>query len=322
MDVKLTATPEMVRQFEELFVNRRAYTVQSKRPHPETGRHYYYRPTDKGTGELLGLTSTTIRQHLEGDLTIAVYAINPRTQRSKWLAIDADYRHALEDLLKLQCELRHDGIQAALEKSKRGAHLWVFFASPILAREARLYVLNLAARLTLPVKGAGWPEGIEVFPRQDQLAEGEFGNAIRAPLGVHRGAGKRYWFYHADYALAAQFRYLAGIERVSEAVLGKITAGMTVPAQFVPPRQTPELPQSYGYSGGEFRILDYVEVKRKSGRNYWTRCPSCAAAGHDTSGDNLAISIEEPQKYKCWAGCTKEMIRKALGRPIPIRRFA
>ena len=323
MDEKPKATAEMVRQFEELFVNRRAYTVQSMKPHPESGRHYYYRPTAKETGAALALTADTIRRHLEGDITIALYAINPRTQRSKWLAIDADYRHALEDLLKLQCELRHDGIQAALEKSKRGAHLWVFFATPVLAREARLYVLNLAARLTLPVKGAGWPEGIEVFPRQDRLEEGEFGNAIRAPLGVHRGARKRYWFYHADYTLESQFRYLAGLERVSEAKLQEVTEGMTIPPQFAPPAKTtdPARPDRYS-TGGEFRILDHVEVKRKAGRNYWTRCPSCAAAGHDTSGDNLAISIEEPLKYKCWAGCTREMIRAALGRPIPVRRSA
>jgi len=323
MDAKPKATAEMVRQFEELFVNRRAYTVQSMKPHPESGRHYYYRPTATGTGAPLALNGDTIRRHLEGEITIALYAINPRTQRSKWLAIDADYRHALEDLLKLQCELRHDGIQAALEKSKRGAHLWVFFATPVLAGEARLYVLNLAARLTLPVKGVGWPEGIEVFPRQERLAEGEFGNAIRAPFGVHRGAGKRYWFYHADYTLESQFRYLAGLERVSEARLHEVTAGMTIPPQFAPPAKKPDPPRPDRYStGGEFRILDHVDVKRKSGRNYWTRCPSCAAAGHDTSGDNLAISIEEPLKYKCWAGCTREMIRAALGRPIPVRRSA
>ena len=322
MDLKLKATAEMVRQFEELLVNRRAYTVQSVKPHPESGRHYYFRPTEKKTMAPLALTADTIQRHLEGDITIAVYAINPKTQRSKWLAIDADYRHALEDLLKLQCEIRHDGIQAALEKSKRGAHLWVFFASPVLAREARLYVLNLANRLTLPVKGAGWPEGIEVFPRQDRLSEGEFGNAIRAPLGVHRGAGKRYWFYHADYTLESQFRYLAGLERVSEAKLQDVIGGMTIPSQFAPVPEKREPLRRYSYSGGEFRILDYVEVKRKAGRNYWTRCPSCAAVGRDTSGDNLAISIEEPLKYKCWAGCTKEMIRAALGRPIPVRRFA
>ena len=322
MDVKLTATEDMIRQFEDLFVNRRAYTVQSMKPHPESGRHYYYRPTMKQMGEPLALTAGTIQRHLEGDITIAVYAINPKTQRSKWLAIDADYRHALEDLLKLQGELRRDGIQAALEKSKRGAHLWVFFATPVLAREARLYVLNLADRLTLPVKGTGWPEGIEVFPRQDRLSEGEFGNAIRAPLGVHRGAGKRYWFYHADYDLESQFRYLAGLERISEAKLRHVTSGMSIPEQFAPPARKAELSRPYPYSGGEFRILDYVQVKRKAGRNYWTRCPSCAAAGRDTSGDNLAISIEEPLKYRCWAGCTKEMIRAALGRPVEIRRFA
>jgi hypothetical protein len=321
MDVKMKATAEMVRQFEEMFVNRRAYTVQSMKPHPGSGRHYYYRPIAKGTGAPLALTADTIRRHLEGDITIAVYAINPRTQRSKWLAIDADYRHALEDLLRLQCELRHDGIEAALEKSRRGAHLWVFFASPVLARQARLYVLNLAARLTLPVKAAGLPEGIEVFPRQDRVAEGEFGNAIRAPLGVHRGAAKRYWFYHADYTLEAQFHYLAGLSRVSETRLHEVTAGMTIPAEFTSAAR-PVAPRRDKYEGKEFRILDYVEVRRKSGRNYWTRCPSCAAAGHDNSGDNLAISIDEPLKYRCWAGCTKEMIRAALGRSIPVRRFA
>jgi hypothetical protein len=218
--------------------------------------------------------------------------------------------------------LRHDGIQAALEKSKRGAHLWVFFSTPVLAREARLYVLNMAARLTLPVKGAGWPEGIEVFPRQDRLIEGEFGNAIRAPLGVHRGAGRRYWFYGADYTLEAQFRYLAGLNRVSEAALEAITSGMSIPEQYLgAPRKAEARVPSFSFRG-EFRILDYVAVRRKSGRNYWARCPSCSEAGHDTGGDNLAISIEEPQKYKCWAGCTKEMIRAALGRPIPLRRFA
>jgi hypothetical protein len=124
----------MVRRFQELFVNRRAYAVQSARPHPESGRHCYYRPTNRATGEALGLTDETIRKHLEGEITIALYSINPQTQRSKWVAIDADYRHALEDLLKLHCALGRDGVEAALEKSKRGAHLWVFFETPVLAR--------------------------------------------------------------------------------------------------------------------------------------------------------------------------------------------
>ncbi len=64
------------------------------------------------------------------------------------------------------------------------------------------------------------------------------------------------------------------------------------------------------------RVLNYVQTTRKDRRNWWTRCPSCAAAGRDQSGDNLAIQIRDPRFYKCWAGCTKEEIRAALGQPI------
>lgn len=63
----------------------------------------------------------------------------------------------------------------------------------------------------------------------------------------------------------------------------------------------------------EFRILDYVKAKRKMSRNYWTQCPACAQQGRDRSEDNLAISVADPRLYKCWAGCTREMIRAALG---------
>jgi hypothetical protein len=55
---------------DRLFVNRRAYTLQSTRPHPETGRHYYYRPKARG-GEA-GLSLETVQQHLAGELTLGI----------------------------------------------------------------------------------------------------------------------------------------------------------------------------------------------------------------------------------------------------------
>jgi hypothetical protein len=70
-----------------LFVNRRAYTVQSARPHPESGRHYYYRPTDRKTGSGLSLPAESLRHHLAGEITIPRSGINPATQGCKWIAI-------------------------------------------------------------------------------------------------------------------------------------------------------------------------------------------------------------------------------------------
>ena len=80
----------MVNDYLRLFVNRRAYTLQSMRPHPASGRHYYFRPTNKQTHAPLWLTQETIWQHLQGEITLGLYAINPYTQRCKWVAIDAD----------------------------------------------------------------------------------------------------------------------------------------------------------------------------------------------------------------------------------------
>src|SRR5579859_5805510 len=311
MNSKIGITEEMVTLYSELFINRLAYTIQSPRPDPRSGRHYYYRPRRGKNEDAVPLTRDTIRQHLEGSLTIGVYAINPETQRSRWVAIDADYDDALSDLLKLQWELRQDGVESGLEKSRRGAHLWIFADQPLLARDCRLYIYHLATRLSVPVKTGGLVDGIELFPRQDRVEANEFGNAIRGPLGIHRGAGKRYWFYGADYDVDAQLRYLERLKKISEDEMRSFIQGMEMPEEFRPKPRI-ELPP-FDPNRREFRILDYLRPAWKRSGNYWARCPSCAEHGRDRSGDNLAISVADPLLYRCWAGCSKEMIRAALG---------
>jgi hypothetical protein len=327
MHSRLLATDDIVARYFELFVNRRAYTIQSSTPDSEKGRCYYYRPKGR-----VSLSDSTLRNHLEGRITIGLYAISPATQRCKWVAIDADYSSALEDLLKLQWELRQDGVDAALEKSRRGGHLWIFAHQPLLARDCRVFIHSLAQRLKVPVKGL-LPEpgpssgrktladGIEVFPKQDQIPAAEFGNAIRGPLGVHRGVGKRFWFYGADYTLEAQVAYLTRLRRITAEEMSGFVSGLRVPEE-ASNAARPIKRHYFSSNPGppEFSILEHVTgKKRKTGRNYFTRCPSCAQQGRDKSGDNLAISIADPRKYKCWAGCTKQDIRAALGCPIRSR---
>jgi hypothetical protein len=167
--------------------------------------------------------------------------------------------------------------------------------------------------LSVEVKGSGSGDGIELFPKQDAVDEGQFGNAIRGPLGVHRAANRRYWFYGAPYELDAQMAYLGSLRRVTEQQVRDLIST-------VPPDPAPEPPRrvQFKLDRPQFAILNYIETRRRVGRNWVAQCPSCAAAGRDRGKDNLAISVEEPWKYICWAGCTKEQIRAALGAPIPV----
>ena len=316
-------TPEILRvdralvhEYMTWFANRRAYTRQSDNPNPDNGRYYYYQPKERLTRTRLAVNDATVRKHLSGIQTIGLYAINPETQRSKWVAIDADYSRAHRDLAALKLELKEDGIEAALEMSRRGAHLWILCEEPLPAKDCRIYIYNLALRLGVPIKGIfNQLDGIEIFPRQDELRDGEFGNAIRGPLGVHRANMHRYWFEEAAPDLVSQFAYLRSLKRLMAAVLATFTEGLTIPEEFQSRLKIEQPTVSFDSANG-FQILEHVQVKKKASNNWWTRCPSCARHGHDRCGDNLAISVEDPRFYKCWAGCTKEMIREALGVPI------
>ena len=319
------ATDGVISDYARLFVNRRAFTVQSSSRDPESGRCNYFRPAGNPP-----LSNGTLRRHLEGEITIGLYAINPLTQRCKWMAIDADYTEAIRDLLKLQWALKQEGVEAALEKSRRGGHLWIFAHQPLLARACRSYIHLLAARLNVPIRGkvqnpntndaaTVCAEGIEVFPKQDRVSTTGYGNALRAPLGIHRTSGRRYWFYGADYRLEAQIAYLNQLKKITEEELNSF-----LPSE-PPKKDSPEVtstPYRHPFSRyvmrSPFAILQHLAHKgRRVGRNYVTRCPACASRGKDRHGDNLSVLIADPRKYKCWAGCTKEEIRRALGCPIP-----
>ena len=314
--LRLKAPSIVEADYFRLFINRRAYTLQSNKPHRESGQHYYYRPTDNKTGGGLGLTLDTVRRHLEGEITIGLYAINPETQCSKWVAMDGDYPDALRDLASIRSQLKHDHVESALENSRRGGHLWFFLAEPLPARDCRIYVNDVALRLGIPIKQGKQLEGIEVFPKQDFLTPGRYGNAIRGPLGIHRGAAQRFWFDSADEDLEKQMRYLNSLPKLTGNQLARLIAGKAIPPQLLRPEPKAERVMWKPMGGSEFRILDHISTNlRTVGHNNVTRCPSCAEEGHDRSGDNLSISIEDPRKYICWAGCTSDMIRSALGCP-------
>jgi hypothetical protein len=163
----------------QLFVNRLEYSIQAAQP-MMNGKVGWYLARDRNTREPKLLDNATIRAHIDGEHTINLYSIHPGAQRSKWVAIDADYDGCMKDLLQLRYELKQDSIQAALEQSRRGGHLWIFAETPLLAADCRIYIYNLALRLGIPVQGGGLRQGIEVFPKQDTLEGKSFGNGKKA----------------------------------------------------------------------------------------------------------------------------------------------
>jgi hypothetical protein len=310
----LPVTPAQAAEYLHMFVNRRAYLRQSHYPEKESGRFYYYLACDRKSKQPLSIDIPVIQSHLAGQTTIGLYAINPKTQSSKWIAIDADYADARRDLLRLQQDFSHDGIEALMEQSRRGGHLWALLAEPLPARLCRLYVLNVARRLGIVVK-KGKSDGIETFPTSDEIRRWSFGTAIRGPLGIHRASKERYWFEGAAPTLEAQFDLLRNVRRVTREDLESLAAGMEPILDRAIPNAWVQL-SAAGTQNHGFQILRHVPNAKRSGRNYVARCPACAQRGEDRRGAHLAISVAEPRMYHCWAGCTKEQIREALGHPI------
>jgi len=120
---------------------------------------------------------------------------------TRWLCLDFDgppHADALADPLaaaKLASEKAAAlGLHSHLEKSGggKGWHVWLLFEPGVLAADARKLGVALAPVVPLAKEGllsdAKKGRGIEVFPKQDRISVGGFGNLVWLPwLGCPGG---------------------------------------------------------------------------------------------------------------------------------------
>ena len=59
----------------------------------------------------------------------------------------------------------------------RGYHVWFFFESPIPAANARKFAYSILKKAKVQC---------EVFPKQDEVSAGQYGNLIKLPIGLHK----------------------------------------------------------------------------------------------------------------------------------------
>ena len=100
------------------------------------------------------------------------------------LAVDFDDERWADDALAFLDTCQLEEVPAALERSRsgRGGHVWLFFAAPLAAREARRLGAYLITRTTERRPEIGFASYDRMFPSQDTMPAGGFGNLIALPL--------------------------------------------------------------------------------------------------------------------------------------------
>ncbi len=132
---------------------------------------------------LTPLSDAVIYDHLAGKHTIGAYPLL-EGDTCYFLAIDFDEADWREDARAFLQSCVNLGVPAALEisRSGQGAHVWVFFASRVPARDARHLGAAIISHTCARTRQLKLDSYDRMFPNQDTLPKGGFGNLIALPL--------------------------------------------------------------------------------------------------------------------------------------------
>ena len=185
-------------------------------------------PKPKGTcgkcevRELLPLSDEVIERHLRGKDplgrdVIGVYPILPE-DTCCFLALDFDDGNWQESVRKLRELCGKWEIPCGVERSRSGAggHLWLFFSEPVPCAEARRLGTTLLTAAMEQGTGLKLTAYDRMFPNQDTLPKGGFGNLIALPLqGRARKQGNSVFVNEAFEPYPDQWAYLSSLEKLT-----------------------------------------------------------------------------------------------------------
>lgn len=134
-----------------------------------------------GSSTDLELTDAVLAQHWRGEESVGVYPIVPGERRVRWGAIDLDDHDGSvgdEELMRrvsvtvfaaADCGLRCVG-----ERTAGGYHLWFLWDDWMPSRRARELLEQVRDLAQLPAD-------TEIYPKEEEVAEGGYGHAIALP---------------------------------------------------------------------------------------------------------------------------------------------
>ena len=132
--------------------------------------------------ELVPLTEDTVLKHLKGEIGIGIYPLLPGDV-CNFLAIDFDKETYEKDVSAFWsiCDDLNVPIYVERSRSGNGAHVWIFFEETILAKVARK-LGNILLTKTIEKGTLDLSSYDRLFPNQDTIPKGGFGNLIALPF--------------------------------------------------------------------------------------------------------------------------------------------
>ncbi|OQA11260.1 MAG: Type III restriction enzyme, res subunit [bacterium ADurb.Bin374] len=174
---------------------------------------------------LLPVTDETIFWHLSGrdakglPFVMGVFPIL-QDETCFFLAADFDKKDWRNDAASFLETCHRENIPAALERSRsgEGGHVWLFFEQAVPANLARKLGSFLLTKTMERRPDIGLGSYDRLFPNQDTLPKGGFGNLIALPLqGSARNQGNSVFLDDHFVPFVDQWAFLSGLRRIPRA---------------------------------------------------------------------------------------------------------
>lgn len=231
--------------------------------------------------------------HLKGQHVMGVYAmLNDET--CWFLAVDFDKSTWMEDARAFTETARRLGLPAVVERSRsgNGAHVWFFFSAPVAASMARKMGCHLITETMARRHELSMDSYDRLFPSQDTMPCGGFGNLIALPLQHGpRQEGNSVFLDDNFVALPGeqQWAFLASVERIDPMTVERVASEATRSGRVVGVR--------------------LADVSDEEDAAPWTRMPS---------GKPRAVRITELLPKRVSAVLAQRLFIVKAGLPSPV----
>lgn len=168
----------------------------------------------------LPLTDQVIRDHLSGRHIVGIYPLL-QDEMCWFLAVDFDKTTWMQDATAFLKTCSLWDVPAYLERSRsgNGAHVWIFLEEPLRASLVRKMGAAVLTRTMEQRHQIGLDSYDRLFPNQDTMPKGGFGNLIALPLQhLPRSAGNSVFLNESLEPYEDQWALLASVQRLKAAI--------------------------------------------------------------------------------------------------------